>query len=141
MQIRVFHSDGKTKTGATDRPSACRISTPETVKDLPGLACFEPDTMVANCYGHRCVIAFDQDVDRVTLAVLDRIEKEISENSFDTTGVHLGPSIAALMQIDLSVVGLCERRIRLDDVPYQIAQIYLLDVELGCTCIKSRNLQ
>jgi hypothetical protein len=121
MKIRVLHSDSKTKTGATDRPSARCVSTPEAVKNLSSLACLEPDPVIANCYSHGCVVTLDEDVDRMALAMLDRIDKEISENSFDTTGVNLGPSIAALMQVDLGVVGLCEGRFRLNNVPYQIA--------------------
>jgi hypothetical protein len=52
-----------------------RIATPETVKHLPGLTGFETHTMITNRYGHRRIVALDQDVDRMALAVLDGVER------------------------------------------------------------------
>ncbi len=99
------------------------------MEDLPGLTGFEPDAMVANRDRHRGVVAFDQDVDRMALAVLDRVDQEIAQDPFDPPGIDLGLGLAAFMHGDLGVVRLGQRCVGFDHPLDQITQVDLLDVE------------
>jgi hypothetical protein len=60
--------------------------------------------MVANRDRHRGIIALDQDVDRMAFTVLDRIDQQVSEDSFDPPSVDLGFRLTALVHVDLGVV-------------------------------------
>ena len=129
MEVRVLHGDGQTETSSTNSTRSGRVTAPETVEDLPGLTGLKPHAMVTNRNRHCDVIAFDEDVDRMTLAVLDGVDQEIAQDAFNPPGFDLGLCLATCVHGDLSVVRLGERRVGLNNPMHQIAQICLLEVE------------
>jgi hypothetical protein len=76
MQVRVLHGDRKAETNAADRPCA-----PHHRARNGGRPAW-PDwlqthAMVANRDRDCDVITFDQDVDRMALAVLDGVDRRL----------------------------------------------------------------
>src|SRR5688500_7320130 len=141
MEVRVLHGNGQTETRPTNSARPWLVTAPEAVEDLPGLTGLKPHAMVTNRDRHRGVIAFDEDVDRMTLAVLDGVDQEIAQDSFNSPGFDLGLSLATHVHGDLGVVRLGERCVGLNHPMHQIAKICLLEVEYGRPCIEARDLQ
>jgi hypothetical protein len=121
VQVCVLHGNCQAKASSSHSPGPRSVPTPESVEHLPGLTGFETDAMVSNRYRDCGVVTLDQNVDRMAFAVFDRVDQQITKDSFDSSGVDLGFRLAALVHIDLSVVGLRKKFVRFRDSIYDIA--------------------
>ena len=74
VKVRVFHGNCQAETSPADSACACCVTAPEAMEDLPGLTGFEAHAMITNRDCDCGLVAFDQDVDRMAFAVLDRVD-------------------------------------------------------------------
>ena len=83
MEVRVFHGNRQAETSPADGARPRRVATPEAMEDLPGLTGFEAHAVITNRDCHGGLVAFDQDVDRMALAVLDCVDQEVAQDSLN----------------------------------------------------------
>jgi hypothetical protein len=121
VQVRIFHGDRQAEARPTDRSGTRSVAPPKAVENLPSLTSLEPHPMVTDRYRNGRVVGLDQDVNRMTLAVLDRVDQEVAENPFDPSSVDLGLGLPAFMHGNLGLIGLRQSLVGLYHPIHQIA--------------------
>ena len=90
MQPGVLTGDRQAEASAAGGACPRRVGPPEAVEHQGRLARLQADSVVANADSDRVAVRTHPDDDVGALAVLDRVDEQVAQDSFDTPGVHLG---------------------------------------------------
>ena len=129
MQSSVLQGDGQPQPGTACRAGPRGVGTPEPIEHQARFAWTKSNPVVADHDSHRPVIGPDPDLDRLALAVFNRVDDKVAQDSLHPAGIagHLAGH-AGVAHGDPAALAFGKLLTPIDHLGHRAAQVGRLSV-------------
>ena len=142
MQAGVLHGDGQSQAGPSQAALARGVGAVEAVEDLGDDVGAHADPVIAHPHRHRVGVHGDGDVQRLALAVLERVDHEVADDALDPGDIDLrGGRLLGKVEAQLGAGGVEVELGGLNDGVDHLGEVDLLQPELDVARVDAGDVQ